>query len=132
MKIAILGCGKLGSRLADHLSQAGHTVAVMDRNADALKKLSPNFKGETLAGSSFVEENIAHILREKTDVFVAVTDKDNTNITLAQWARNKFKIPRVIVRIYDPILAGIYRELGMETVCPTNLTLEAVKSILKS
>jgi trk system potassium uptake protein TrkA len=97
-----------------------------------LKQLGPSFKGETLAGSAFIEANIQRIFDEKVDVFIAVTDKDNVNIMFAQWMKNKFNVPRVIARIYDPILAGIYRELDLETVCPTNMALEAIQSMLKN
>ena len=131
MRAVILGCGKLGSRLAEKLSEAGHQVVVMDRDQEAIKKLGPRFKGETLAGRAYIEENIQRIFEEKADVFIAVTDKDNVNIMFAQWIKNKFKVPRVIARIYDPILAGSYRELGLETVCPTNMALEAIQSMLK-
>jgi trk system potassium uptake protein TrkA len=131
MRIVILGCGKLGSRVAQKLSEAGHQVVVMDRDQEALKKLGPQFKGETLAGSAYIEENISRLFEKKADFFIAVTDKDNVNIMLAQWIKNKFKVPRVIARIYDPILAGSYRELGLETVCPTNMALEAIQSMLK-
>lgn len=132
MRIVILGCGKLGSRLAERLSEIGHKIVVMDRDQEALNNLSPQFKGESLAGSAYIEENIQRVFEEKTDVFIAVTDKDNVNIMLAQWIRNKFKVPRVITRVYDPILAGAYRELGLETVCPTNMALEAIQSMLRA
>ena len=131
MRAVILGCGKLGSRLARRLAEAGHQIVIMDRDQEALKQLGQNFPGETLAGRAYIEENIQRIFAEKTDVFIAVTDKDNVNILFAQWIKNKFKVPRVIARIYDPILAGSYRELGLETVCPTNMALEAIQSMLK-
>ena len=84
MRAVILGCGKLGSRLAEKLSEAGHQIVIMDRDREALKQLGPNFKGETLAGSSFIEANIERIFEVKVDVFIAVTDKDNVNILFAQ------------------------------------------------
>jgi trk system potassium uptake protein TrkA len=131
VRAVILGCGKLGSRLARKLVATGHQIVVMDRDQEALKQLGQNFEGETLAGRAYIEENIQRIFEEKTDVFIAVTDKDNVNILFAQWIKNKFKVPRVIARIYDPILAGSYRDLGLETVCPTNMALEAIQSMLK-
>jgi trk system potassium uptake protein TrkA len=131
MRVVILGCGKLGSRLARKLVAAGHQIVVMDRDQEALKQLGQNFEGETLVGRAYIEENIQRVFEEKTDVFIAVTDKDNVNILFAQWIKNKFKVPRVIARIYDPILAGSYRDLGLETVCPTNMALEAIQSMLK-
>jgi len=131
MRLVILGCGKLGSRLAQKLSEAGHQIVVMDRDREPLKQLGPGFRGETLAGTTFIEANIERIFEEKVDVFIAVTDKDNVNIMFTQWIKNKFNVPRVIARVYDPILAGIYRELDLETVCPTNLALETIQSMLK-
>jgi len=130
MRLVILGCGKLGSRLAQKLSEAGHQIVVMDRDREPLKQLGPGFRGETLAGTTFIEANIERIFEEKVDVFIAVTDKDNVNIMFTQWIKNKFNVSRAIARVYDPILAGIYRELDLETVCPTNLALEAIQSML--
>jgi len=131
MRIAILGCGKLGSRLAVKLSAGGHQIIVMDRNPDALKQLGTDFKGETLAGSVFIEANIERVFQEKVDIFIAVTDKDNVNIMFAQWIRNRFKVPRVIPRVYDPIVARTYRELGLETVCPTDMAFDEIQSMIK-
>ncbi len=131
MRVVILGCGKLGSRLAQKLSEGGHQIVVMDRAQEPLQQLGPDFKGETLAGSAFIEANIGRVFTEKVDIFIAVTDKDNVNIMFAQWIKNKFKVSRVIARVYDPILAGIYRELDVETVCPTLMTLEAIQSMVK-
>jgi len=131
MRIAILGCGKLGSRLAVKLSEAGHQIVVMDRNPEALKQLGSNFKGETLAGGVFIEANIERVFQEKVDIFIAATDKDNVNIMFAQWIRNRFKVPRVIPRVYDPIVARSYRDVGLETVCPTDMAFEAIQSMIK-
>ena len=132
MRVVILGCGKLGSRLGRTLSEAGHQIVIMDRDPGPLGQLGPSFKGETLAGSAFIEANIERIFQEKVDIFIAVTDKDNVNIMFAQWMKNKFKVPRAIARVYDPILAGIYREMDLETVCPTNMALAAIQSMLKT
>ncbi len=131
MRIVILGSGNLGSRLAAKLSEAGHDIVVMDREREPLRQLGPHFRGETLAGSSLIEENIQRIFEEKADVFVAVTDKDNVNIMWAQLIKNRFNVPRVIARVYDPTLAGIFRELDLETVCPTLMALEAIQNMLK-
>ena len=131
MRVVILGCGKLGSRLGQKLSEAGHQIIIMDRDQAPLKQLGPTFKGETLAGNSFIEANIERIFKEKVDIFIGVTDKDNINIMFAQWMKNKFKVPRVIARVYDPILAGIYQDMDLETICPTTMALEAIQSMLK-
>ncbi len=132
MRVVILGCGKLGSRLATKLTESGHQVVILDRDSDALKSLGPDFGGECFAGSGLVEENMHRAFDRGADVFVAVTDKDNVNLMMAQWVKNKYKISRVIARVYDPILAGSFRTLDIETVCPTDMALEAMLSLLKS
>lgn len=131
MRVVILGCGRLGSRLGRKLSQAGHRVAILDRDPETRKLLGSEFAGDYIAGSGLVEENLQRAFKEGAEVFVAVTDKDNINIMVAQWVKIKYKVPRVMARIYDPILAGSFRDLGIETVCPTTMALEAMLALLK-
>ncbi len=81
-----------------------------------------------MAGNS---KKIKGELQEKVDIFIAATDKDNVNIMFAQWIRNRFKVPRVIPRVYDPIVARSYRDVGLETVCPTDMAFEAIQLMIK-
>jgi trk system potassium uptake protein TrkA len=132
MRVVILGCGKLGSRLAEQLWEMGHRVVILDRDRDAFKKMSANFKGECLLGDGFNEDIMRQAFEEKADVFVAATDKDNINIMMAQWVKNRFKVPRLITRVYDPTVAGAYREeIGLETICPTTLALDLILTTLR-
>ncbi len=130
MRVVILGCGKLGSRLAVKLSESGNQVVILDRDPDALKMLGLHFRGERFAGSGLVEENISRAFTKGADVFVASTDKDNVNLMMAQWVKIRHKVPRVIARVYDPILAKSFHALGIETVCPTDMALDAMLSLL--
>jgi trk system potassium uptake protein TrkA len=129
MRVVILGCGKLGSRLALKLQDAGHRVIVLDRDPDALKQLGPNFHGERFAGTGLAEENITRALARGADVFVAATDKDNVNLMITQWVKIKHKVTRVIARVYDPILAKSFHSLGIETICPTDSALAEMLSL---
>ncbi len=131
MRVVILGCGKLGSRLALKLQDAGHRVVVLDRDPDALKLLGQTFHGERFAGSGLVEENMTRAFARGADIFVATTDKDNVNLMMAQWVKIRHKVARVIARVYDPILAKSFHSLGIETICPTDLALGEMLSLLK-
>ena len=119
MKIIILGCGRVGSRLASLLERAGHTVTVLDNNHDSFDRLDPDFKGETVQGNGVDQEVLRRAGIETADAFVAVTNGDNRNIMASQVAREIFHVNKVVCRIYDPIRESMYKTLGLETFCPT-------------
>jgi trk system potassium uptake protein TrkA len=119
MRIVIMGCGRVGARLATSFSRAGHEVAVLDRNPDSFARLDEQFAGSQTRGSGIDPEDLDKAGTAQAQVFIAVTDNDNANIMAAQIAKTTFKVPKVIARIYDPIRAGAYKELGLTTVCPT-------------
>ena len=128
MRVMIIGCGRVGSVLANQLDEAGHQVVVLDRNQQAFRRLSEKFSGERRVGNGLVEEYVRPALQEKTDILFVMTDKDNVNLMIAQWVKQKFHVDRVIAEVHDSILAGLYKELGLETVSPTDLML---KELLK-
>ena len=120
-KIVILGCGRVGSTLARRMSGEGHDVTVLDETSDSFRRLGSKFKGQRLVGSGLDQDLLKRAHLGDADVFIAVTQGDNTNIMAAQIAREVFAIPRVMARIYDPIRAQAYRELGITTLCTTTL-----------
>jgi trk system potassium uptake protein TrkA len=131
MRFVILGCGRVGARLAITLDQMGHKVSVIDQNPDAFKRLPSTFNGTEVIGIGIDEDVLLRAGIEEADVFAAVTNGDNTNIMASQVAKEIFNVPRVIARIYDPVRENIYHMLGLDTVCPTTLiTNEIVNSVL--
>lgn len=120
-KIVILGCGRVGSTLARRMSGEGHDVTVLDETSDSFRRLGSKFKGQRLVGSGLDQDLLKRAHLGDADIFIAVTQGDNTNIMAAQIAREVFAIPRVMARIYDPIRAQAYRELGITTLCTTTL-----------
>ena len=121
MKIVILGCGRVGSTLATMLDHAGHEVSVIDYSSEAFQRLSPDFRGETIPGNGVDEEVLIRAGIKEADAFAAVTNGDNRNIMASQIAKEIFNVNKVMCRIYDPIREETYRELGMETICPTKV-----------
>jgi trk system potassium uptake protein TrkA len=132
MRVIILGCGRVGSYLAKMLVEEEHQVCVIDRNAEAFKRLGEKFPGEVALGTGIDEEVLRRAGIERADAFVAVTNGDNTNVMAAQVAREIFGVQRVICRIYDPIRTEVYRELGLETFCPTILGAKVIHDVLMS
>ena len=119
MKVVIMGCGRVGSTLATSMEQAGHKVTVIDSNSDSFQRLPADFKGEKVTGNGVDEEVLRRAGIETTDAFAAVTNGDNRNIMACQIAKEIFHVKKVVCRIYDPIRESTYREMGMETICPT-------------
>ena len=121
MHIIIVGCGRVGSELANLLSQEGNDVVVIDRNAASFERLGRTFNGLTLLGNGFDLRLLKQAGIEKADAFCAVTNGDNTNLVSAQVAKKIFKVPKVIARVYDPQRANIYSALGLDIISGTVL-----------
>ena len=119
MNVVIMGCGRVGARVASLLDQNGHAVAIIDTNSAAFSRLPADFGGEAIIGTGIDEDVLRAAGIEKAHAFVAVTNGDNRNIMAAQVVRTIFDVPQVICRIYDPVREHTYRRLGLTTVCPT-------------
>jgi trk system potassium uptake protein TrkA len=125
MKAVIMGCGRVGARVATLLDNTGNDVAVIDTNSAAFNRLPVNFGGVTIIGTGIDEDVLRRAGIEDADVFIAVTNGDNRNIMASQVAQLIFEVPEVICRIYDPVREEAYRRLGLTTVCPTT-TISAI------
>jgi trk system potassium uptake protein TrkA len=126
MHIVVIGCGRVGSELAMQLSDEGHSVVVVDKNRDALRRLT-RFNGKALVGSGFDRDILQEADANQADALAAVTSGDNTNILCARIARDNYAIKNVVARIYDPQRAHIYMKLGIPTVATSLWTTQQVK-----
>ena len=132
MKVVIMGCGRVGARLARLLDADGHTVTILDTDAYSFRRLPREFGGTALTGNGLDEEALKRAGIEETDAFVAVTQGDNRNIMASQIAKHIFNVPRVICRIYDPLRQELYSTLGLETFSPTTIFAQILKEKLES
>ena len=126
MHVVIVGCGRVGSALAERLVASGTSVVVVDRRPEAFTRLSRDFGGETLVGVGFDRSVLIAAGVERADAVAAVTSGDNSNILVARVARENFGVERVVARIYDPRRASIYQRLGIATVATVSWTTEQV------
>ncbi|WP_067504810.1 TrkA family potassium uptake protein [Actinoplanes sp. TFC3] len=116
MHVVIMGCGRLGSTLAQKLDARGHSVAIIDQNADAFRRLGAEFDGTTVTGIGFDRDVLREAGIERADAFAAVSSGDNSNIISARLARENYGVARVVARIYDAKRAQVYERLGIPTV----------------
>ena len=128
LKVVILGCGRVGSTLAKRLSQEGHTVTIIDMTGDAFRRLGTKYRGHKIVGTGLDQDTLNKAGLRTADVFFAVTQGDNTNIMAAQIAQEVFATPRVLARIYDPIRAQAYREMGITTLCTTTMAAAIMRA----
>jgi trk system potassium uptake protein TrkA len=122
MHVIVVGCGRVGSTVARELSSSGHTVCVIDRKADAFRRLGPDFAGRTLTGIGFDRDTLREAGIAADCAVMAVTSGDNSNVLIARVARETFGVERVVARIYDPKRAAIYARLGIPTVASVSWT----------
>ena len=121
MKVLIMGCGRVGARLAATLDAEGHKVTIMDVEPYSFRRLPTSFGGTAIVGTGLDEDLLRKAGIEEADVFVAVTQGDNRNVMVSQIAKHIFNVPKVVCRIYDPIREEMYRSLGIETISPTKV-----------
>ena len=122
--IVIIGCGRLGSILANQLSRVGHSVVVIDTDDATFDDLSPDFSGFRVVGDATQIAVLKEAKLKNADVLFAATHEDNVNLMVAQVARKVFNVQHVLARVFDPRREQVYDQLGIETICPTAVAAE--------
>ncbi|WP_321506688.1 TrkA family potassium uptake protein [uncultured Methanoregula sp.] len=130
MKIMIIGCGRMGAGLALFLTRSGHQVTVIDNDPSAFERLDPGFPGRTLMGDALGREVLIEGEIGQADALAALTPNDSINLVVVRLAREMFKVPKVIARMYDPRQSGIYRRLGVQTISPVTLSVQRLSELL--
>lgn len=130
MRIIVVGCGRVGQGLAAAMSKRGHQVAVIDKEVRAFDRLDGNAAIERIGGIGFDRDVLMKAGIERADGLAAVTDSDETNIVTAQLARQFFRVPKVVARVYDPLQAEIYRRLGVQVVATTSWGVSRIAELL--
>ncbi|MFC2022761.1 potassium channel family protein [Chloroflexota bacterium] len=131
MKVVIMGCGRVGARLATLLDIEGHSVTILDTDAYSFRRLPPEFGGTALVGSGIDQDSLKQAGIEEADAFVSVTQGDNRNVMATQIARHIFNVPKVVCRIYDPLRRELYNSLGCDALSPTTIFAQLLKEKLE-
>ena len=130
MYVIIMGCGRVGARLAQQLVTTGHEVMVMDMVPSAFERLGRDFAGSTMVGNGIDHDDLVKAGIDRADAFAAVTQGDNRNIMASQIAKHIFKVPRVATRIYDPIRQDTFKALGLDAISPTVIGAQVFYAML--
>jgi len=137
MLILIVGSGRVGSAVAKSALASGHEVSVLDEDPLSHERLDKDQHdswedagGQFTLGTALEIDALLEAGIERADVFIAATDGDNTNLVIAQVARKRFEVDRVIVRVLDPARAQWYAEQGLATICPTQHAIEMFERAL--
>jgi len=130
MNIIIIGCGRMGTGLAQILNLRGHGVTVVDKEESAFTTLGPAFKGRTVTGIGFDRATLLAAGIQRADGLASVMNSDEANIVAARVARELFRVPRVVARVVDPRKAEIYQRLGLQTISTTVWAVNRVANLL--
>jgi len=130
MKVVIMGCGRVGGKLAGLLDIEGHNVTILDIDDYSFRRLPPEFGGTALVGNGTDEDALKKAGIEKADAFIALTQGDNRNIMACQIAKHIFNVPQVLCRTYDPLRQELFGSLGIETFSPTTIFAQMLKERL--
>jgi trk system potassium uptake protein TrkA len=138
MFVLIVGCGRVGSAIANSMKEEGHEVSVLDEDAEAIALLDRGQEhsweergGQFTEGTALEIDALMAAGIDRADAFVASTDGDNTNLVIAQVAKRRFEVDRVVVRVLDPARARWYAEQGLQTVCPTQTAIELLEAAVR-
>ncbi len=130
MRYLIVGCGRVGSTLAKLLDADNHEIVVVDENPAAFKRLGQKFKGHVVVGTGIDYDVLKRAGAKTADGLIAVTNGDNRNIMAALIGQRLFNIKKIVARIYDPMRGMMYRDLGIDTVCPTTVGAKLIRDQL--
>jgi trk system potassium uptake protein TrkA len=130
MKVIIVGLGRMGKGLALNLVKKGHQVTAIDYKQETLDDLGPDFKGSKISGFGFDRDILSKAKINQVDAVVSCTQSDEVNAVVARIAKNIYRVPRVIARLYDSSKADIYRRLGIQTISTTTWGIERATEII--
>ena len=130
MYVIIIGCGKVGSKFANVLADEGHDVVIVDNDIQSFEKLDPEFSGLKLVGVPIDQDILKKAGIQNADALACVTPDDNINIMVGQIAKEIYNVPRVLARIFNPSREYVFQQFGLDTICPTNITVDTMKSQL--
>ena len=130
MKVIIVGLGRMGTGLSLNLIKKGHQVTVIDNNPESFDTLGKDFTGTKVLGFGFDRDVLNKAKIDKVDAIVSCTESDEINAVIARIAKNVYRVPRVIARLYDSRKAEIYRRLGIQTISTTSWGIERASEIL--
>jgi trk system potassium uptake protein TrkA len=130
MNLVIMGCGRVGARMAGALDEQGHRVAVIDLDARAFRRLPPGYEGGRVLGNAVNSRVLERAGLKEADAFIAVTQGDNRNYMASQIAKELYRVPKVLCRIYDPIRQEMFDEPGLQTFSPTSVGAQMMLEML--
>jgi len=130
--VIVVGCGRVGARVALNLRDVGWDVTVIDEREDALARLGEDWTGGFLVGQGIDLQLLREAGIEDADAVVVTTDGDNTNIVVGQVAQKLFDVPAVVIRVLDPGRAEFYTSRGLNVVCPTSNAIRLLTDAVRS
>jgi trk system potassium uptake protein TrkA len=132
MRAVVVGCGRVGSRVALQLAEEGWDVSVVDAKEEALVRLGETWRGGFVVGHGMDTEILLRAGIDGSDAVVVATNGDNTNLVIAQVAQKRFEVNCVVARILDPARAQFFAGQGLRTICPTQSAIDDLTEVVRT
>jgi trk system potassium uptake protein TrkA len=132
MKAVVVGCGRVGSKVALQLAEEGWDVSVVDAKEEALVRLGEAWRGGFVVGHGMDTEILLRAGIDGADAVVVATNGDNTNLVIAQVAQKRFEVNCVVARILDPARAQFFAGQGLRTICPTQSAIDDLTEVVRT
>jgi trk system potassium uptake protein TrkA len=132
VKGVVIGCGRVGSAVAQGLATDGWDVTVIDENEDALARLGAGWRGGFVVGHGMDTSILESAGAAQADAAVVATNGDNTNVVIGQVLQKRYEVTTVVVRVLDPARAQFYADRGMRTVCPTQTAISVLLDTVRA
>jgi trk system potassium uptake protein len=131
VKLVVIGCGRVGSAVAQELAEEGWDVTAVDEKEEALARLGPRWAGGFVVGHGMDAEILQRAGVPDADAVVVATSGDNTNLVIGQVVQKRWSVPSVVVRVLDPARAEFYAARGLRTICPTQTAISALTETVR-
>ena len=133
MNIIICGAGKVGFSISKQLSSQGHSVTVIDQSSEDIKKINDTQDAKGIVGRATLPSVLENAGAENTDMIIAVTRNDETNMVVCQLASSLFNIQKKIARIRTKdFLEGKWNKLYNKSNIPIDVIISPEKEVAKS
>ncbi len=130
MNVIVIGCGRIGAQLAYNMYKRGHKVSVIDENEKSFGNLPADFEGRLHEGDALNQDILLRAGIDRCDALAAVTNYDPLNAVISHVARQKYAVPNVVARNYNPHLRGLFEDFNIQVVSSTSWGAQRIEEML--
>lgn len=126
MQVMLIGGGKLIYHLAKNLISKGYFIVIVNKDIDHTRELARNLKATVVCGEASDPDVLEDAGAYKTDILVALTQKDHDNLFICQMGKEYFGIKRTTALVNNPENEELFKKLGVDSIFNTTHLLSSI------